>query len=96
MERRTDGGEDSVASDVGDSTFAVFLQGDADIRSGDVALLSALLPRPRPAVTFVLLDDVQHLRRKTEPTELFLPAGEHHVEMMLFFGTTFGSGLIQI
>lgn len=54
-----------MASDVGDSTFAVFLQGDVDVGGGDVALLSALLPRPRPAVAFVLLDDVQYLRGKT-------------------------------
>ena len=53
--------EDSVASDVGDSTFAVFLHGDFYVGGGDVALLPALLPRPRPAVAFVLLDDVQHL-----------------------------------
>lgn len=99
MERMTDGGEDSVASDVGDSTFAVFLQGDVDVGGGDVALLSALLPRPRPAVTFVLLDDVQHLRRKhslNERTELLLVVSKHHLEMVLLFGTTFSSGLIHI
>lgn len=56
--------EDRVASDVGDSTFAVFLQGDFYVGGGDVALLSALLPRPRPAVAFILLDDVQHLHWK--------------------------------
>lgn len=60
---QTDGRtEDSVASDVGDSTFAVFLQGDFYIGGGDVAFLSALLPRPCPAVAFILLDDVQHLQ----------------------------------
>lgn len=58
MEERT---EDSVASDVGDSTFAVFLQGDFYVRSGNVAFLATLFPRPRPAVAFILLDDVQHL-----------------------------------
>lgn len=47
-----------MASDVGDSTFAVFLQGDVDVGGGDVTLLSALLPRPCPAIAFVLLDDV--------------------------------------
>lgn len=67
FERMTGGGErteDSGASDVGDSTFAVFLHGDFYVGGRDVAFLSALLPRPRPAVAFVLLDDVQHLRRK--------------------------------
>ena len=60
---QTDGRtEDSVASDVGDSTFAVFLQGDFYIGGGDVAFLSALLPRPCPAVAFILLDDIQHLQ----------------------------------
>lgn len=57
-----DRGEDSAASDVGDGTFAVFLQGDVYVGRGDVALLSALLPRPRPAVTFVFLDNIQHLK----------------------------------
>lgn len=61
-DRRMGGQEDSVASDVGDSTFAVFLQGDFYIGGGDVAFLSALLPRPCPAVAFILLDDVQHLQ----------------------------------
>jgi len=50
-----------VASDVGDGTFAVSLHGDFDVGSGHVALLAALLPRPCPAVAFILLDDVQHL-----------------------------------
>lgn len=54
------------ASDVGDGTFAVFLHGDFYVGGGDVALLAALLPRPRPAVAFVLLDDVQHLERERE------------------------------
>lgn len=56
--------EESVASDVGDSTFAVFLHGDFYVGRGHVALLPALLPRPRPAVAFILLDDVQHLQWK--------------------------------
>lgn len=67
-ESRQDGdrqGERTVlASDVGDSTFAVFLHGDFYIGGRDVALLAALLPRPRPAVAFILLDDVQHLQPK--------------------------------
>lgn len=50
------------SSDVGDSTFAVLLQSDIYIGGGDVAFLAALLPRPRPAVSFVLFDDVQHLQ----------------------------------
>ena len=53
-----------LASDVGDSTFAVFLHGDFYVGGRDVAFLAALLPRPRPAVAFILLDDVQHLQRK--------------------------------
>lgn len=60
----TDAQEYSVASDVGDGTFAVCLQGDVHVGGGDVALLSALLLHPRPAVAFVLLDDVQDLGGK--------------------------------
>lgn len=63
MEERT---EDSVASDVGDSTFAVFLHGDFYVGGGNIALLSALLPRPRPSITFILLYDVQHLQAMGE------------------------------
>lgn len=66
MEKMTDEWQDSEVSDVGDGTFAVFLQGDADIGGGDVAFLATLLPRPRPAVAFVLLDDVQNLWWKEE------------------------------
>lgn len=61
MGKVTDGGEDSVALDVGNSTFAAFLQGNVHVGGGDVALLSALLPHSCPAVAFVLLDNVQHL-----------------------------------
>lgn len=50
-----------MVSDVGDGTFAVFLQGDGNVGGGDVAFLAILRPRPRPAVAFVLLDDVQNL-----------------------------------
>lgn len=50
-----------TASDVGDGTFTVFLQRDFYVGGGDVALLAALLPRPRPPVAFIFLDDVQHL-----------------------------------
>ena len=48
-------------SDVGDGTFAGLLHGDLHVRGGHVALLTALLPGPRPAVALVLLDYVQHL-----------------------------------
>lgn len=62
VDRETDKTErDSVALDVGDGTFAVFLHGDVHVGGGHVALLSALLPHSGPAVAFVLLDDVQHL-----------------------------------
>ena len=54
--------EDSVASDVGDGTFAVFLQSYFYIGGGNVAFLAALLPRPRPAIAFILFDDVQNLK----------------------------------
>lgn len=68
--RRTDGGtgegEDSVALDVGDGTFAVFLHGDVHVGGGHVALLPTLLPHSGPAVAFVLLDDVQHLAHSEE------------------------------
>lgn len=64
MGKVTDGGEDSVALDVGDSTFAAFLQGNVHVGGGDVALLSALLPHSRPAVAFVLLDNIQHLAQE--------------------------------
>lgn len=64
MGKVTDGGEDSVALDVGDSTFAAFLQGNVHVGGGDVALLSALLPHSCPAVAFVLLDNVQHLAQE--------------------------------
>lgn len=66
--------EDSVASDVGDSTFAVFLHGDFYVRGGNVALLTALLPRPRPAVAFIFLNDVQHLE-STGKEEIFKVMG---------------------
>lgn len=52
-----------LISDVGDSTFAALLQGDVHVRGWDVAFLAVLFPGPGPAVPFVLLDDVQHLRR---------------------------------
>lgn len=65
--------EDSGASDVGDGTFAVFLQRDFYVGSGNVALLPALLPRPRPPVAFVLLDDVQHLRAGRQSGRHVLP-----------------------
>lgn len=58
--------EDSVALDVGDGTFAVFLHGDVHVGGGHVALPSALLPHSGPAVAFVLLDDVQHLAHSEE------------------------------
>lgn len=67
---RRDERTDHSASDVGDSTFAVPLHGDFHVGRGDVALPSVLLPRPRPAVPFVLLDDVQHLRRKRKQAAL--------------------------
>lgn len=61
-QRQTGGG----ASDVRHGTFAVFLDGDFYVGSGNVAFLAALLPRPRPAVAFVLFDDVQHLQQKAQ------------------------------
>lgn len=72
MERRGGCGEDDrrgrrqVISDVGDSTFAALLHGDVHVGGGDVAFLAALFPGSGPAVPFVLLDDVQHLRRRHE------------------------------
>lgn len=60
--------EDSVALDVGDGTFAVFLHGDVHVGGGHVALLAALLPHSSPAVAFVLLDDVQHLAQSEGAT----------------------------
>lgn len=75
MDRETDGRrvgvggrEDSMALDVGDGTFAVFLHGDVHVGGGHVALPSALLPHSGPAVAFVLLDDVQHLAQSEEAT----------------------------
>lgn len=58
--------EKDDASDVGDGTFAAFLHGYVHIGGGDVAFLSALLPRSGPAVAFVLLYDVQHLETEVE------------------------------
>lgn len=52
------GGGDSVISDVGDGTFAAFLQDDVHIRRRDVAFLAILFPGSGPAVSFVLLYDV--------------------------------------
>lgn len=53
-----------MISDVGDGTFAVLLHGDLHVGRGDVTFLAVLLPGSGPAVTFVLLDDVQHLWRR--------------------------------
>lgn len=50
--------EESVISDVGDGTFAAFLQDDVHIRRRDVAFLAILFPGSGPAVSFVLLYDV--------------------------------------
>lgn len=47
-----------MISDVGDGTFAVFLQGDVHVRRGDVAFRAVLFPRSGPTVPFVLLYDV--------------------------------------
>lgn len=58
VERMTDEWEDSVISDVGDSTFAAFLQGDVHVRRGDVTFLAILFPSSGPAVPFVLLYDI--------------------------------------
>lgn len=60
--------EDSETSDVSDGTFAVFLNGDFYVGSGNVAFLPALLPRPGPAVAFILFYDVQDLRGAKEVT----------------------------
>lgn len=51
----------SEASDVGDGTFTVFLYCDFYVGGGNVAFLPTLLPGSRPAVPFILLDDVQNL-----------------------------------
>lgn len=59
----------SGASDVRHGTFAVFLDGDFYVGSGNVAFLAALLPRPRPAVAFVLFNDVQHLQQVQQHTQ---------------------------
>lgn len=58
MQGVTEEGEDSVISDVGDGTFAAFLQGDVHVRSGDVTFLAVLFPCSGPTVPFVLLYDV--------------------------------------
>lgn len=43
------------------STFGVCFQKDLDVGGGHVSLLVLVPPHPRPAVSFVLLDDVQQL-----------------------------------
>lgn len=47
-----------MISDVGDGTFAAFLQADVHVRRGDITFPAVLFPCSGPTVPFVLLYDV--------------------------------------
>lgn len=50
-----------MSSNIGDRTFAVLLHRDRHVGRGNITLLTALLTNSRPAIAFVLLDNIQHL-----------------------------------
>lgn len=50
-----------LSSNVGNRTFAVLLQRDLHVGCGNITLLTALLANSRPAVAFILLDNIHHL-----------------------------------